>query len=77
MFLSLRDNATRVAPRLCGEPRPVKDDLTLVKKFDFKFSTRVNRFIHDVLKKLERKINNTNYFSNARKTPAPRPNKIN
>ncbi len=65
MFLSLRDNATRVAPRFCGEPRLLRDDLTLAKKFDFKFSTRVNRFIRDVLEKLERKINNTNYFSNA------------
>lgn len=65
MFLSLQDNATRVAPRVRGEPRLLGDELTLAKKFDFKFLTRVNRFIRDVLEKLERKINNTNYFSNA------------
>ena len=55
MFLSRWDNATRVAPRVRGEPRILGDELTLVKKFDFKFSTRVNRFIRDVLEKLEQK----------------------
>ena len=55
MFLSRWDNATRVAPRVRGEPRLLGDELTLVKKFDFKFSTRVNRVIRDVLEKLEQK----------------------